>query len=467
MSRCVNDVNNVRLLLGMGLLNIVQTPILYALAITVMLVVDWRLGLLVILPYPLFALFARVFARRMHAASLAAQEQLGSLSSTVQENVSGVFVVRSYTMEERECERFENDNQELYRRQIRLARIQSGMHGTIAVLPGIVPLIVLLAGAPRVASGSLAQADLWLFFAYAAQLTFPTFMVGWVINVVQRARAGLDRLSHILDVVPSIRDREDVVDMERIEGEVDIRELGVVYPSRQERPALEGVSVHVVRGQTVGVVGQVGAGTTTLLNAIPRILEVPDGAVRIDGIDVNRVPLGLLRRSIAMVPQDSFLFSATIADNIRFGAPDATLDQVREAARRAHVLGDIEEFRHGFDTMVGERGITLSGGQRQRIALARALLLEPSILILDDALSSVDSATEEGILKELRAAKEGRTCFIVAHRLSSLRDADFILVLDEGKVAETGTHSGLLKTDGIYARIHRQQQLEAELDGDL
>lgn len=467
MSRAVNDINNVRLLLGMGLLNIIQTPILYIGAIGVMLAVDWRLALWVILPYPLFIGVARLFGRRFHAANLAIQEQLGQLSAEVQENASGVLVVRSNVMEERERERFEVENERLYERQIGLAQIYAWMFSTVSLLPTLGQLLVLFVGAPRVLRGSLTQADLWLFFMYTFQLTFPTFILGWVLNVAQRALAGLGRLGEILDTVPSIRDRDDRVERERIEGSVEVRGLSFAFPGRESRPALRGVSLRVEPGQTVGIVGAVGTGKSTLLSAVPRLLEVPDGSVFIDGVDVNRLPLHLLRSSIAVVPQDSFLFSTSVAENIRFGAPEAGLDEVREAARRAHILEEIEDLPQGFDTPVGERGITLSGGQRQRIGLARALMLEPAILVLDDALSSVDSATEEGILKEIRAARRGRTCFIVAHRLSSLRDASYLLVLDQGKVVELGSHEELLRTDGVYARLHRQQQLEAELEGEL
>jgi ATP-binding cassette subfamily B protein len=437
----------------------------YIREIVLKLWVDWSLALFVFAPYPLFIWAAGRLARRIHSTVLVQQEQIGLLSALVQENAAGVFVVRSYTMEPRERERFARENRRLYRAEMRAAVAQNGMHAVISALPALAQIAVLWVGVRRLQLGRLASGDLWLFYMYTLQLTFPTFMLGWVLNIVQRGLAGLERLGEVLDTLPSIRDHADLVARDAIHGDVVLRDLRFAYPGREAHPALGGVSFRAECGQTVGIVGPVGSGKSTLVAAIPRLLEVADGSLLIDGVDVNRLSIELLRRSIAMVPQDSFLFSASVADNIRYGRPEAELDLVREAARSAHVLGDIEEdLPDGFDTIVGERGITLSGGQRQRVALARALILDPAILILDDALSSVDHATEEAILKELRATRAGRTCFIVAHRLTAVRDADWILVLDAGRVAEQGAHAELLDRDGFYARTWRQQQLEAELE---
>ncbi len=486
MSRAVNDINNVRLLLGMGLLNIIQTPVLYVGALAVMLTIDPWLTLWALLPFPLFVLFARYFARRIFVATLAGQDQLGRLSTRVQENASGVMVVRSYVLEDRERTRFAEENVELQRRMVRVGTISATLFSAVGVLPALSAGLVLVVGGQAVQAGRMGVEDLWVYWVYIGMLTFPTVLLGWVLSIVQRGFAGLSRLGEILDVEPSIRDRDDVASLTAIEGGIEFAGLsfgyqrvrlgdgqetetgGVQEPKPQvDSPValvLEDVDLEVPAGSTLGIVGPVGSGKSTLLNIVPRLFEIPDGQVLIDGVDLNRIPLEVLRRSIAMVPQDSFLFSATLADNIRFGRPDADLDEVRAAAERAGVLEDIESFPDGFDTVVGERGITLSGGQRQRVALARALLLRPSILILDDSLSSVDHETEERILRGLRDAKAGRTSLIAAHRISAVRDADNIVVLEKGQITERGTHAELVAHGGFYADLFRRQELESELE---
>ncbi|MEE8558603.1 MAG: ABC transporter ATP-binding protein [Myxococcota bacterium] len=466
MSRAVNDIQSVRLFIGMGLLHIVSTPVLYLGALAVMLFLDPVLTLFVVLPYPLFILIGRMFGWRMHRANLASQVQLGRLSTAVQENAAGVLVVRAYAMEGRERERFEIENEALYGRQFDLARINASLQPIVALLPGFALIFVLLVGGMRVQAGAMTQADLWAFAMYIFQLTFPTFLMGWVIAIAQRGLAALDRLGEVLDSVPTIRDGPQSVAVPDLRGRVELRGLTLSYPGRRDT-ALRGLHLEVEPGQTVGIVGTVGSGKTTLVSVIPRLIEIPEGTVFIDGVDVNRIRLHDLRRRIAMVPQESFLFSATIEENLAFGEPDADPARIRDAARRAHIHREIEDQPHGYATPVGERGITLSGGQRQRIALARALLLDPAILILDDSLSSLDAETEEAILKELRTARAGRTCFIVAHRLSAVRDADRIVVLEEGRVVEQGKHAELLSEGGAYARIFEHQRLEAELEAEV
>jgi ATP-binding cassette subfamily B protein len=466
MSRCVNDLGSVRLLLGPGVLNLLQTPILYVSVFAAMLALDVKLALLVLLPYPAFLFIARGFGRAMHRSNLRLQEGLASLSNMLQETISGIAVVKAYAMERAGSERFEAVNRDLYQRQLDLVKVTAGLAPVLTLLPAAAMWLVLIVGGSEVTAGRLTLAGFFTFSMYVYELTFPTFLMGWVVALVQRGAASMQRLDEVLCVEPSIADRSDMVPVEKLRGEIEFRRLDFFYPGVEREPALRDISLHVPAGSTLGIVGPVGSGKTTLASVIPRLHEVPDGTVFLDGVDVNRIPLATLRAGIAMVPQDSFLFSLTLAENVGYGLDPLDPDRVIDAAERAQLAKDVADFPHGYETLVGERGVMLSGGQRQRTALARALALRPSILILDDSLSSVDAETEAQIQRGLGEVFEGRTVILISHRVSTVRHADQIIVLDEGRIVERGTHDELVAAGRLYARLASQQALEEELESE-
>jgi ATP-binding cassette, subfamily B, multidrug efflux pump len=462
MSRCINDLASVRLMLGPGVLSVVQTPILYLFVIGAMVSLNPLLAALVLLPYPAFLWIARAFGRSMHRSNLDVQEGLAALGSQLQETISGIAVVKTYAMEPAASAHFDAANERLFAAQLGLIRVNSAMPAITSMLPAAATWIVLYVGGHMIADGRMSVAEFFTFAMFIYELTFPTFIMGWVFALLQRGRAALQRIDEVLTTQPSIADRPDVVAVPPLRGEIEFRHLSFRYDAGREE-ALRDVSLHVPAGSVLGIVGPIGAGKTTLAALIPRLLEVPDGQIFLDGVDVNRIPLRTLRSSIAMVPQDGFLFSMSLAENVAYGLPAVDRERVHEAATRAQLAKDVEELPHGWDTLVGERGIMLSGGQRQRTTLARALALRPSILILDDTLSSVDAETEDAIRRELRQVFAGRTVVVISHRIASVCEADRIAVLEDGRLVASGTHAELLAAGGLYARLAQEQALEDEL----
>jgi ATP-binding cassette subfamily B multidrug efflux pump len=461
MARATNDLNAVRMMIGPGVMYWTETSLTFLLTIGVMVSIDWRLTFWAILPAPLVSFAVIYFGRLIHERFEAIQAMFSDISSRVQENLSGVRMVRAFVQEEAEVKKFERLNLDFIGENLKLVKVQGFFQPMLEWMIGVTFLIVLWVGGKQVVEHRISIGSFVMFSTYMSMLVWPMIALGWVVNLMQRGSASLSRINEIFHEKPLIAAPDHPVELTNFQGEIRFEDVVVQYGSAR---ALNHVNLTIPASSTIAIVGHTGCGKSTLAGLIARLSDPTSGTVYIDGTDARQLSPAALRRQIGYVPQETFLFSATISSNISFGATAATENEIRRAAELAGLATDIEGFPDGYQTMVGERGVTLSGGQKQRTAIARALLRNPRILILDDALASVDTLTEELILRSLVGVMRGRTVILISHRVSTVRHADEIIVLSHGRIVEKGSHDRLLRSGGYYAELARKQMLEEELE---
>jgi ATP-binding cassette subfamily B protein len=467
MARATNDLNAVRMLLGPAIMYTANTLVFSAFALVFMMKISPRLTLFACAPLPLASITIQYFGKKIHERFEKIQAQFSEISARAQENFSGARLIRAYAQEDAEIELFETSNQEYVARSLPLARLMGMLWPALELLLGFAIVIAIWVGGREVLLHRISAGGFVAFTMYLMMLTWPVIALGWVINIFQRGMASMGRIHQVLSVRPSITDDAVAADLRlqgspRIKGDIELRNLTFSYNGV---PVLHDINLRILAGSSLAIVGPTGSGKTTLVSLIPRIYDPAVAeSLLLDGRPIQQYPLAALRRVIGFVPQETFLFSDTVGGNIAFGVPDATDDEIRSAARAASIAADIESFPDQYQTTVGERGITLSGGQKQRTAIARAIIRDPRILILDDALASVDTYTEEKILNHLREVMQGRTTIFISHRVSTVRNADRIAVLHQGRIVELGTHDELLARDGYYTELYNKQLLEEELE---
>ncbi len=465
MAHATNDISAVRNVLGPGIMYPADTLMTLSMSLILMFVKDWQLTLLALIPMPFVSYAVYYLGKIIHEKFNERQEQYSVLTTKAQENLSGARVVKAYVREEYEVEQFRKVSWEYFKKNLVLAKAQSIMWPLMFILVGLSLLITIYVGGLKVINGEMTIGTLTAFMTYLSLLIWPMIAFGWVTNMWQQGAASMKRLVKIFDTVPAICDTEETDHtIQSVDGEIEFRDVTFTHESAHQ-PTLKNIDLKIPKSTTLAIVGYTGAGKSSLVNLIPRLYDVSDGTILIDGVDIKKIPVEVLRKSIGYVPQETFLFSDSIEENIRYGDDDAVHEMMHEAAEVSQIAKDVVDFPQQYETMLGERGITLSGGQKQRTSIARAILRRPKILILDDALSAVDTYTEETILQRLKTMMSGRTSIIIAHRISTVKHADNIIVLDGGRIVEHGTHNELVERGGIYAGLYEKQQLERELEG--
>ncbi len=462
MSKLTNDLNAVRNLVGPGIMYSASTLVVGISVVALMLHLDWRLTLLALAPMPLVSVLVKFFGQRIHDRFERIQAMYSDLTEKVRENLSGVRVVRAFCQEEAEMAQFDSMNQDFVEKNQRLIWISSFLWPALALLFALSFMLILVVGGRHVLQGVISLGTFTAFNVYLMYLIWPIIALGWVVNLLQRGLASLERLWTIFAARPDIDDREVArKPLTALRGEIQFRDLTFSYNGK---PVLKNINLRIPAGRTVAIVGATGSGKSTLVSLVPRLCDAPAGAVLLDDVPIRHIPLQTLRQHIAFVPQETFLFSDTVSENIKFGTPGASNQEVERAADISNILPEIRDFPKGFETMVGERGLTLSGGQKQRTAIARAVIRDPRILILDDALSSVDTGTEERILSQLTDVMADRTTLLISHRVSTVQNADEIVVLHDGEIVERGSHEELLVLNGYYTELYNRQLIEEELE---